>query len=113
MDRFSKHLKICCLLTTILLFGCSSPYLSSKPSWYPTQVFHNGKKTYIHLGNSLGRTGYPAVEIADSSGEYNTASVNYHAYKDWIIIDAIVNNIRLVSGTKEAGDRTVVQISAY
>ena len=90
-------------------FGLVEPKDGHKPTWYPMRIFNNGRQTYIEFSKSFNRSGsLPVLYVKDDTGKYGTM-INWRLKGRYMIVDALFNNARLLTGIKKTG-RTVVQI---
>lgn len=73
------------------------------PNWYPKMVFHDGKKTYIKFSSQAQDA--PSLFIVEDK---TPQIVNYRVQGDYYIIDKVIYQAQLHSGTGPKA--TVVQI---
>lgn len=67
-----------------------------EPSWTPTRVFDDGKRTWIELPKGSDNKNLPTVLIQSDSGQLVKYNQSY--YSPYIIIDGIFSRAKLVSG---------------
>ena len=66
-------------------------------SWIPKQVLTDGRKTFIELSDKFFHsTDFPTVYSLDSDD--TQGQVNKRIYKNWIIVDGMLDRGELVSG---------------
>ncbi len=82
------------------------------PKWYPEQVFSSGHQTFIKFPHEVvvGNATMPVPFVQSNAGEYGTANFNWRMKGDYMVIDTVIKDAYLKTGTKESGE-TVVQIS--
>jgi type IV secretion system protein VirB9 len=76
-----------------------------KPVWTPTQVFDDGRKTFIRFPAAMLNREAPALFVLSSSDE--TQLVNYRVKNDYYVIDRLVDRAELRVGQK---DQEIVRI---
>lgn len=77
-----------------------------KTNWTPIDIRTDGKKTYIQLPEKfLNSPDYPTVNSLDSQDSTN--QINKRIYKNWIIVDVMLDRGELKSGVGNAQNRVV------
>lgn len=67
-----------------------------KPAWTPTQVFDDGRKTFIRFPEARQRTEAPALFVLSPQGELQL--VNYRVQNDFYVVDRLFNAAELRVG---------------
>ena len=67
-----------------------------KPAWTPTQVFDDGRKTFIRFPAARQRTEAPALFVLSAEGELQL--VNYRVQQDYYVVDRLFNAAELRVG---------------
>lgn len=81
-----------------------------KPDWYPTQIFHNGTKTYIRFPKDFShQMNLPILYIPDGNGGYSTMSNWRLLNKNTMVVDGVLKTARLETGSVK-GKRSTVEI---
>ena len=75
------------------------------PSWAPTQVFDDGRKTFIRFPPSMLVREAPALFVLSSANQ--TQLVNYRVKNDFYVVDRLVDRAELRVGQK---DQEIVRI---
>lgn len=78
----------------------------SKPSWFPQQVFNDGKKTYIRFPDDLSTTNAPPLFIVEHGNQVGL--VNYRVKGDYYIVDRLFSEAELRYGQTP---QTIVKIT--
>lgn len=77
-----------------------------KPVWTPTQVFDDGRKTFIRFPAAMLVREAPALFVITSANE--TALVNYRVKNDTYVVDRLIERAELRIGQK---DQEIVRIA--
>jgi type IV secretion system protein TrbG len=77
-----------------------------KPIWTPTQVFDDGKKTFIRFPAAMLVREAPALFVVSSANE--TQLVNYRVKNDYYVVDRLIDRAELRVGQK---DQEIVRIA--
>jgi len=77
-----------------------------KPVWTPTQVFDDGRKTFIRFPSAMLVREAPALFVLSSANE--TQLVNYRLKNDYFVVDRLIERAELRLGQK---DQEIVRIS--
>lgn len=87
-------------------------YKGSTPVWYPQQIFSSGHQTYIKFPEEVlsQNATMPVPFVKSDDGAYGTANFNWRMKGDYMIIDSIIEQAYLKTGTKESGE-TIVEIA--
>ena len=87
-------------------------YKGSTPVWYPQQIFSSGHQTYVKFPQEVlsQNAAMPVPFIKSDDGGYGTANFNWRIKGDYMIIDTIIEQAYLKTGTKESGE-TIVEIA--
>ncbi|WP_119344318.1 TrbG/VirB9 family P-type conjugative transfer protein [Facilibium subflavum] len=82
------------------------------PSWYPQQIFSAGHQTYIKFPHEVvvQNAMMPVPFVQSGDGSYGTSDFNWRMQGDYMVIDTVIKDAYLKTGTKKSGE-TVVQIS--
>jgi len=88
-----------------LNFGYSIVIKAGRPPWTPTQVFDDGKKTYIRFPQSVLTAEMPVLFVVSTTNE--TQLVNYRVKNSFLIVDRLVEEAELRLGQK---DQEIVRI---
>lgn len=80
--------------------------MKGKPVWTPTQVFDDGRKTFIRFPAAMLDREAPALFVVSSTNE--TQLVNYRVKNDYYVIDRLIEQAELRVGQK---DQEIVRIS--
>jgi type IV secretion system protein VirB9 len=70
-----------------------------KPRWTPTQVFDDGRKTFIRFPAARQTREAPALFVL--SGADDTELVNYRVKNDYYVVDRLVDRAELRVGQEE------------
>jgi len=89
-----------------LNFGYVITVAQGKPVWMPTQVFDDGRKTFIRFPAAMLAREAPALFVVTSSNE--TALVNYRVKNDTYVVDRLIERAELRIGQK---DQEIVRIA--
>ena len=82
----------------------------SKPSWYPTRVFNDGRQTFIEFPADFYNSDLPVLYISTTDKTYGTM-VNWRLKGRYMIVDAVLQKARLESGVASKENQTIVQIN--
>lgn len=82
----------------------------SKPSWYPTRVFNDGRQTFIEFPVDFYNSDLPVLYLQTGDKSYGTM-FNWRLKGRYMIIDAVVTQARLQAGVSSKNDQTIVQIN--
>jgi type IV secretion system protein TrbG len=77
-----------------------------KPVWTPTQVFDDGRKTFIRFPRAMRNREAPALFVLSSTNE--TQLVNYRVKNDYYVVDRLIDKAELRVGQK---DQEIVHIA--
>jgi type IV secretion system protein TrbG len=77
-----------------------------KPVWTPTQVFDDGRKTFIRFPAAMLVREAPALFVLSSANE--TQLVNYRVKNDYFVVDRLLDQAELRVGQK---DQEIVRIA--
>jgi type IV secretion system protein VirB9 len=77
-----------------------------KPVWVPSQVFDDGRKTFIRFPAAMLNREAPALFVLSSTNEVQL--VNYRVKNDFYVVDRLVERAELRVGQK---DQEIVRIS--
>jgi len=77
-----------------------------RPLWTPTQVFDDGRKTFIRFPAAMLNREAPALFVVSSTNE--TQLVNYRMSNDYYVVDRLIERAELRVGQK---DQEIVRIS--
>jgi P-type conjugative transfer protein TrbG len=88
-----------------LNFGYSIVVKNGHPSWTPTQVFDDGKKTYIRFPPSMATAEMPVLFVVSSTNE--SQLVNYRSKNLFMIVDRLFQEAELRLGQT---DQEVVRL---
>jgi type IV secretion system protein VirB9 len=88
-----------------LNFGYSIVVKSGHPPWTPSQVFDDGKKTFIRFPQSVATGEMPVLFVVSSTNE--SQLVNYRAKNSFFIVDRMFQEAELRLGQK---DQEIVRI---
>lgn len=88
-----------------LNFGYSIVAKNGHPTWTPTQVFDDGKKTYIRFPPSVATAEMPVLFVVSSTNE--TQLVNYRTKNLFLIVDRLFQEAELRLGQ---ADQEIVRI---
>jgi type IV secretion system protein TrbG len=73
-----------------------------QPTWLPTMIFNDGKKTYVQFPNNMQEA--PTLFVGNAR---RARAANYRVRGDYYIIDKVVQQIQLRSGQQ---NQVIVQI---
>ena len=77
-----------------------------RPLWTPTQVFDDGRKTFIRFPAAMLNREAPALFVLSSTNE--TQLVNYRVKNDYYVVDRLIDRAELRVGQK---DQEIVRIA--
>jgi type IV secretion system protein TrbG len=77
-----------------------------KPIWTPTQVFDDGRKTFIRFPAAMLVREAPALFVLSTANE--TQLVNYRVKNDYFVVDRLIDRAELRVGQK---DQEIVRIA--
>lgn len=77
-----------------------------KPVWTPTQVFDDGRKTFIRFPAAMLVREAPALFVLSTANE--TQLVNYRVKNDYFVVDRLIDRAELRVGQK---DQEIVRIA--
>ena len=77
-----------------------------KPVWTPSQVFDDGRKTFIRFPRAMLDREAPALFVLSSTDE--TQLVNYRVKNDYYVVDRLIDRAELRLGQK---DQEIVRIA--
>jgi type IV secretion system protein VirB9 len=77
-----------------------------KPAWTPSQVFDDGRKTFIRFPRAMLDREAPALFVLSSTDE--TQLVNYRVKNDYYVVDRLIDRAELRLGQK---DQEIVRIA--
>ena len=66
------------------------------PEWFPTQVYDDGRKTFIHFPEEMQNRECPALFVIGSNGDMQL--VNFRVKNDYYIIDRLFEHAELRGG---------------
>jgi type IV secretion system protein VirB9 len=75
------------------------------PSWTPTRVFDDGRKTFVRFPPSMLNREAPVLFVLSSGGEIQV--VNYRVRNDYYVVDRLFERAELRLGQK---DQEIVRI---
>jgi len=70
-----------------------------RPPWRPTQVFDDGRKSYILFPDTIGQTELPPLFLIGEKGKAEL--VNYRVSGRYVIVDRLFDRAELRLGTKK------------
>ena len=79
-----------------------------RPAWFPTQVFDDGKKTFIRFPDNLGTTDAPPLFILEQGN--HVSLVNYQVKGNYYVVDRLFRDAELRFGQNP---QTIVKLSKY
>lgn len=89
-----------------LNFGYAMAATKGKPIWTPTQVFDDGKKTFIRFPRAMLDREAPALFVVSATNE--TQLVNYRVKNEFYIVDRLFEQAELRLGQQ---DQDIVRIT--
>jgi type IV secretion system protein VirB9 len=88
-----------------LNFGYGVAVIQGRPIWTPTQVFDDGKKTYIRFPKEMLDREAPALFVVSISND--TQLVNYRVRNEFFVVDRLFEQAELRLGQQ---DQDIVRI---
>ena len=81
-----------------------------KPLWYPTEIFSHGHQTYIKFSHNflIYNTTMP-IPLIKAGNDYGSSNFNWRMIGDYMVIDTVIVEAYLKTGTEENGE-TIVSI---